>query len=172
MNDVWCVVIIMFITVVGMLYMAVRDIKAVRRQAPDGKIFIRDFMEMIDDIETALIDSKKDYLEAFVSGNFKFKVRVNKEFPYVGLEYETIPMYKSHAIYIDDELVCRVHIIHKYYKDKFFVEFSSRRKREEIIDIVKRAQKVANEYNHENITNWFSKYDSKSFYTEENGGNK
>lgn len=167
MNDIWCAVIIISVVVGFSLYMTITEIKASRRQAPDGKVFVKDFMEMIDDIETALTDSKKDYLEAFVSGNFKFKVRVNKEVPYTGLEYETIPMYKSHAIYIDDELVCRVHVIHPYYKDKVFIEFSSRRKIEEVIDIVKRAQKVANEYNHEHAVNWFSKYDSKSFYSED-----
>ena len=164
MNDVWFEAIIIFIIFVGMLYVVVKDVRAARRRAPNGKIFIRDFMEMIDDIERALTDSKKDYFEAFVSGNFNFKVRVNKEVPYSGLEYETIPMYKSHAIYIDDELVCRVHVIDRNCKKHNFIEFSSRRKRAEVIDIVKKAQKVANEYNHENITNWFSKYDSKSFY--------
>jgi hypothetical protein len=82
-------------------------------------------------------------------------------------------MYKSYAVYIDDELVCRVHVIHKDCKDKvFYVEFSSRRKRDEVIDIVKKAQKVANEYNHEHAVQWFSKYDSKSFYTEVSDGNK
>ena len=172
MNDIWCAVIVVSSTVVFSLYMAITEIKASRRQAPDGKVFVRDFMEMIEDIETALTDSNKDYLEAFVSGNFKFKVRVNKEVPYVGLKYETIPMYKSHAIYIDDEIVCRVHVIDKDCKDNAFIEFSSRRKRDEVIDIVKKAHKVAKEYNHENITKWFSKYHSKSFYTEENGGNK
>lgn len=164
MSDFWYGVIIISVAVGFGLYMTITEIKASRRQAPDGAVFVRDFMGMVNDIETALTDSKKDYLEAFVSGNFKFKVRVNKEVPYVGLEYETIPMYKSHAIYIDDELVCRVHVIHKYYKDKTFVEFSSKRKRDEVIDIVKKAHKVAKEHNYENITKWFSKYDSKSFY--------
>lgn len=166
MNDVWCAIIIFSIAIVGMLYTIIRDIKAFRRRAPDGEVFVKDFIEMIGDIETALTNSKKDYLEAFISGNFKFKVRVNKEVPYAGLEYETIPMYRSHAIYIDDELVCRVHVIHKDSKDTAFVEFSSRRKRDEVIDIIKKAQKVANEYNHEHAVNWLSKYDSKSFYTE------
>ena len=172
MSDTALAIILISIVIFSFLYMLITDIKVARRQAPNGKVFIRDFMEMIDDIETALTDSKKEYLEAFISGNFKFNVRVTKEVPYVGLEYETIPMYKSHAIYIDDELVCRVHVIHKNCKDTTFIEFSSRRKRDEVIDIVKKAQKVANEYNHENITKWFSKYDSKSFYSEENGGNK
>ena len=167
MNDIWCVVIIIAVVVVSFLYMAVTDIKSVRRQPPYGKVFVRDFMEMIQDIETALTNSKKEYLEAFISGNFKFKVKVEKEIIHIGLEYETIPMYHSHAIYIDDELVCRAHVIDHNCKKHNFIEFSSRRKRDEVIDIVKKAHKVANEYNHENITNWFSKYYSKSFYTED-----
>lgn len=172
MNEIWFNVIFTSLVIASFLYMVIIDIKAARRQAPNGKIFIRDFMEMIDDIETALTDSKKEYLEVVVSGNFKFKVRVNKEVPYVGLEYETIPMYKSHVIYIDDELVCRAHVIDRNCKKHNFIEFSSRRKRDEVIDIVKKAQKVANEHNHEHVINWLSKYDSKSFYSEVSDGNK
>ena len=167
MNDIWFTIILISVVVGCCLYITITEIRASRRQAPDGKVFVKDFMEMIYDIEDALIDSKKEYLEAFVSGNFKFKVRVNKEVPYVGLEYETIPMYKSHAIYIDDELVCRAHTIYKDCKNNTFIEFSSQRKRDEVIDIVKKVYKVAKEYNHESITRLFSKYDSKSFYSED-----
>jgi len=167
MSDTWCIVMLIFITAIGMTCMITKDVKAWRRKAPDGKVFVRDFMQMIEDIETALTHSKKDNVEATISGNFKFKVRVSKEVPYVGLEFETIPMYKSHGVYINDELVCRAHIIRGYCKNNIFIEFSSKRKRDEVIDIIKRAQKVANEYIYENAVNWISKYDSKSFYSED-----
>lgn len=172
MNDIWFAVILISGVVAFCLYTVITDIKASRRQAPYGKVFIRDFMEMIDDIETALTDTRKEYLEAFVTGNFKFKVRVEKETPYIGLEYETIPMYKSYAVYIDDEIVCRAHVIRQLSKDHTFLEFSSKRKRDEVIDIVKKADKVARELNHERVVKWFSKYDSKSFYSEVSDGNK
>ena len=135
-------------------------------------------MEMLDDIETALTNSKEEYLEAFIGDNFqfnvkfRFNVKVEKETPYIGLEYETIPMYKSYAVYIDDEIVCRAHVIRQLSKDHTFLEFSSKRKSDEVIDIVKKADKVARELNHERVVKWFSKYDSKSFYSEVSDGNK
>ena len=172
MNDVWYAVIVISVAVVFVLYMILGDIKECRRKAPYGKVFVRDFMEMIDDIETAIIHSNKEYIDTFINGNFKFKVKVKKELPYTGLEFVTIPMYKSYAVYIDDEIVCRAHIIRQLSKDHTFLEFSSNRKMDEVIDIVKKAYKVAREYNHERINNWFSKYDSKSFYSEISDGNK
>lgn len=167
MNDKLFAIIVFSIVGAFLVSYMIQDIRAARRAAPYGKVFVRDFMEMIDNIETALTNSKKDCLEAFVTGNFKFKVKVEKETPYIGLEYETIPMYKSYAVYINDEIVCRAHVITKYSKDYTFLEFSSKRKRDEVIDIIKKADNVAREYNHERITNWFSKYDNKSFYSED-----
>lgn len=172
MNDVWSVVLVFSIVVVYMMYMVVGDIKEVRRKAPYGKVFVRDFMEMIDDIETATTHSNKKYIEAFITSDFKFKVKVEKELPYTGLEFVTIPMYKSYAVYIDDEIVCRAHIIRQLSKDHTFLEFSSNRKMEEVIDIVKKAHKVAREYNHDIVTKLFNKYDSKSFYSGDSNGNK
>jgi Lhr-like helicase len=164
MNDKLFAIVVFSITSVFILSFIINDIKAFRRAAPYGKVFVRDFMEMLDDIETALTNSKEEYLEAFISGNFKFNVKVEKETPHIGLEYETIPMYKSYVVYIGDEVVCRAHVIRQLSKDHTFLEFSSKRKRDEVIDIVKKADKVARELNHESVVKWFSKYDSKSFY--------
>ena len=172
MNDKLFVIVVFSITAIFILSFIINDIKAFRRQAPYGKVFVRDFMEMLDDIETALTNSKEEYLEAFISGNFKFNVKVEKEISHIGLEYETIPMYKSYAVYIDDEIVCRAHVIRQLSKDHTFLEFSSKRKSDEVIDIVKKADKVARELNHERVVKWFSKYDSKSFYSEVSDGNK
>lgn len=172
MNDKLFAIVIFSITAVFILSFIINDIKAFRRQAPYGKVFVRDFMEMLDDIETALTNSKEEYLEAFVSGNFKFNVKVEKETPHIGLEYETIPMYKSYAVYIDDEIVCRAHVIRQLSKDHTFLEFSSKRKSDEVIDIVKKADKVARELNHERVVKWFGKYNSKSFYSGVSDGNK
>lgn len=172
MSDKLFAIVVFSILAVFILSFIINDIKAFRRQAPYGKVFIRDFMEMLDDIETALTNSKEEYIEAFVSGNFKFNVKVEKEIPHIGLEYETIPMYKSYAVYIDDEIVCRAHVIRQLSKDHTFLEFSSKRKRDEVIDIVKKADEVARELNHERVVKWFGKYDSKSFYSGASDGNK
>ena len=89
---------------------------------------------------------------------------MKKEVPYDGLEWETIPMYYGYGVYINDEIVCRVHIIDANCKKIHFIEFSSKRDRDEVIEIIKEAHKTAKEHNHDQWTKWFSKYDSKSFY--------
>ena len=164
MTDIIITIVIILLTIICFTAMIVKEVRQSNRQAPYGKVFVRDFMEMVDDIETAILDSKIEYISVVIGGLFEFKVRIDKETPYQGLEYETIPMYRSHAIYIDDELVCRAHVLDIHCKKRAFIEFSSKRKREEVIDILKSAHVVAKEYNRKNISKWFSKYDSKSFY--------
>ena len=158
----FCIAVIIF-----WVSFTIKDIKKMRRQPPDGKVFIKEFVETVKDIYDGIVNSRIDKNVDFITSHVNkhtFRVRVEKQAPYDGLEFETIPMYKNYTIYIDDEVVCRVHFIHKDCKDKPFIEFSSKRDRDEVIEILRCAHVVANEINHEWTRQLFSKYNSKSFY--------
>lgn len=121
----------------------VKDIKMARRSAPYGKVFKKEFAEIVDNIYRAQKISKNEHMLAFVN-NAMFRVEVDEYKP-TGLEYSTIPMYMCYDIYINGEIVCREHIIKEWSKNKIWFEFSSKRERDEIITIIKSANEHAKE---------------------------
>ena len=162
--DKWCMVIFTIIMVVVYIIALIKDIKRARRSAPYGKVFKKEFAEIIDSIYRAQKISKNEYISAFVN-NVMFKVKVDEYKP-MGLEYSTIPMYMCYDIYINGEIVCREHIIKELSKNKIWFEFSSKRERDEIITIVKEAQKPAKEILEKSNKELYKKLGltSKSFF--------
>ena len=141
--DKWCVVIFIITMVVVFIITLIEDIKRARRSAPYGKVFKREFTEIIDNIYRAQTISNNEHITAFIN-NVMFKVEVDEYKP-MGLEYSTIPMYMCYDIYINGEIVCREHIIKELSKNKIWFEFSSKRERDEIISIIKSANEPAQE---------------------------
>ena len=141
--DKWCMVIFTITMVVVFIITLIKDIKGVRRSAPYGKVFKKEFAEIIDNIYRAQKISQNEYILAFVN-NVMFKVEVDEYKP-MGLEYSTIPMYMCYDIYINGEIVCREHIIKEFSKNKIWFEFSSKRERDEIINIIKEADTPSKE---------------------------
>ena len=162
MDEIFAICVGLFVTAC-FIAMSVKECREANRKAPYGKVFVKEFVEMVDDIHHAIYCCPLSCIDVSLHG-YKFRVNVKAEIPYEGLEHEITPVYKSFAIYIDDEVVCRVHKILHSYKDRYFIEFSSKRNRSEVIEIVKEAHKLSRQYNHEYVTKLYSKYNSKSFY--------
>ena len=155
-----------------MIIDAKKEIKQWRNQAPNGKDFIKNFSKALLDIRycqqiytnKGIKDNKQyiDYVPANVN-NTLFKVKVLKDNTPEGLEYSTIPRYKSYTVYINDEPVCREHI----FNDKSSFEFTCKRERDEVIQIVMQAYEVARpdvEADHKRIySEWLS---TKSYFKE------
>jgi hypothetical protein len=95
----------------------------------------------------------------------RFMVRV-AEYKQIGLEYSSIPKYKCYDVYINEELVCREHIIRELSTDKIWFEFSSRRERDEIITIIKEADTPSKEISKQSNKELYQKLGlvSKSFF--------
>lgn len=163
MTDIILCIGIILLAIICGTAMIVKEVKQSTRQVPYGKVFIKEFVAMVDDIRHALIYCRLSCIDVTVN-KYKFRVSVKDEVPYDGLEYEITPVYKSFAVYIDDEIVCRVHRICHCYKDHYFIEFSSKRERDEVIEIIKKAHIEAKEHNYGYVKKLFSKYNSKSFY--------
>lgn len=136
------IVICVFYTTV-----TIAEIRKYRRQAPNGKVFTRKFSDLIYAIcRVSEYDKSKSSLETVVN-NKTFKVQVLTELMCKSLKYDTIPAYKSYLIYINDELVCREHILSLNYKEKVYFEFSSKRELDEIVEIITSAATVAEKIN-------------------------
>ena len=141
--DKWCIAIFSIVCIIGWIIGTIKEVKAVRKAPPYGKVFKKEFAEIIDNIYKAQQISKNEYVLAFVN-NVMFKVEVDEYKP-MGLEYSTIPMYMCYDIYINGEIVCREHIIKEWGNNKIWFEFSSKRERDEIINIIKEADTPSKE---------------------------
>lgn len=162
--DKWCVAIFSITCIICWIIVIIKEVRASRRMAPYGKVFKREFAEIIDNIYRAQLYSKNEHMSVFTN-DMKFDIRV-AEYKQIGLEYSTIPMYKCFDIYINEELVCRQHIIKELSKDKVWFEFSSQRKRDEIIDIIKEADEPTKEILKQSNKELYEKLGlvSKSFF--------
>ena len=164
--DKWCVAIFSIICIACMIISVIKDVRAVQRSAPYGKVFKKEFAEIIEDIFRAQKISDQTYIPAFAN-NILFKVEVDECKP-SGLEYPKIPMYRCYDIYINGEIVCREHIIKEWNKDKIWFEFSSKRERDEIINIIKEAYTPSKEILKQSNKELYERLGlvSKSFFTE------
>lgn len=139
----WFVIIFGIVCLICWTVGIIKSVKEANRSAPYGKVFKKEFAEIIDNIYRAQQIYKNEHIIAFVN-NIMFKVKVDEYKP-VGVEYYTIPMYRCYDIYINGELVCREHIIKEWDKNKIWFEFSSKRERDEIIAIINSANEHTKE---------------------------
>lgn len=158
-------VVFLIVVVIFWIVCFTKEIRKYRRKVPDGKVFIKEFVEMVQDTQTAvlylMLDKKIDYIDINIKEH-NFKVSIKSEASYEGLTYSTIPMYMSCGIYIDDEIVCRLHIINDYLKKRNFIEFSSKRNIDEVLEILKGAHSIAKEHIRARFPD--CRCDRKSFY--------
>jgi hypothetical protein len=132
------------ISFIGYIYFCSKAWKLDNRKFPTGKVAIRNFYENVDCIQRTLTFFKGENI-SFHTKDADFTVSV-AESNHKGLEYESIPMYFSKAVYINDECVAIIHIINKSYNKKIkYLELSSKRKAEEIEELVAAAGKIAKE---------------------------
>lgn len=105
-----------------------------------GRRWKRKFIEKLETIYS--VTSNGDTIELKFNGHI-FNIKVVDEPKQVGLEYDTIPMYKSKLLYINDEPVCRVHYIESLLRKYKFLEFTNARKFEEIVELTQGVYLIA-----------------------------
>lgn len=149
-----------------MTILKVKDVKKYRRTPPDGKVFIKTFYDTITDIYLGQTRVKTEYFTSTVNG-ITFNVNVKKDETPAGLKYETIPLHKSYCAYINNEAVCRVHILQVNCKDKIYLDFSAKRKCTEIVEIIEGALPAAKAANKQYYKDTGFYSDKTSFYSVE-----
>jgi hypothetical protein len=140
----------------------IKEVKSNRRLAPDGKVFVREFVNKVNIIESAT--KHLDKPSTVEKDNFKFEITVKEDERLKGLEYETIPVHTSKCVYINNEPVCRIHRIDVSTKARYYLDFTNKRHLNEIIDIVESSYKACKSYED---ARWKNLLDpsNKSFYT-------
>lgn len=166
----WMYILMGIFFIIANTILITKNIKDERNSAPNGKTFVKKFYEKLTDIEKALQIAKVPSFDTNIKG-YSFKVSVKKDDTPKGLEYETIPVYKSYCVYINNEAVCRAHILHINCKDKIYIEFSSTRKYAEVIDIVNNVHNQAKEILTENNKKYFNTDKDSFFYNKSSEGN-
>jgi hypothetical protein len=100
----------------------------------------------LNKIAQAAKHKKQDFLNLTRKGkDFSIKI-VDQEVP-EGVKYSTIPVYTCKNVFINDELVCRVHRLERLFSNSYCVEFSYRRNEFEIDNLIKDAAKTAKHIN-------------------------
>lgn len=137
--------------IISIIVCIISDCRRTSQQPPNGKKFKEKFITMVKQIYSAQIDSKTPYLAVTTPNGYRFDVKVVKESLVNGVKCSESP-YKSYGIYIDEQLVCRVHILTDRSTLHTHIEFTMNRYIEEIIEIVsiadKQADKIIEEYYH------------------------
>ena len=154
-----------YILTIGLacIFAGIKIANEARNTMPYGKKAVRKFAEKVDRIYDANRISKEKMIPN-KSGVF-LAVEVVEKDTGKGLEYETIPMHKCKAVYINDEEVVRVHSIHSNCNDHLFLEFTNKRKMSEIIEIVDGAYNMAEPIYQAHHDKVFRDKYYKSFYT-------
>lgn len=120
-------------------------------------------MKRISTIETACRGDIKDI--NFSSKGTLFTICIkNAEVP-AGIKYPTIPVYTCKDVYINDELVCKLHKLAGLFGKTYVAEFSETRHEHEIVELIIAAQKEAKRIDKEYWAKWRESQDkSHSFY--------
>lgn len=93
---------------------------------------------------------------------FQFGVRTEDE-----KHNENIQGYSPYSvtnIYINDELVCKIHKLKDVFKSYRFIEYTQDRKAGEVRDIILKAYKASKKKEYEHYDNNIKEKDSKTFY--------
>ena len=104
---------------------------------------------------------------AFVSKGQLFTISVEQVKTGPGLQYETIPAYTCKDVYINDELVCKMHQLDRLFGKAFLAEFSHKRNGyevSELIDVAYKKAKCINKTYWEKFT--ANSLKTNSFYSE------
>ena len=156
--EIFCVILVSTFWTLAII----KEVKSNRRLAPDGAVFVKEFVNKIEVIESATKHHGKP--STIEKDSFKFEVSVKADEKLKGLKYDTIPVHTSKCVYINDEPICRIHYIHAHIKDKYYLDFTSKRNLSEILDIIESSYKVCKA---SEDARWKNILDpsNKSFYT-------
>lgn len=115
----------------------------------------------------AFASRSEDKTIEFTSKGKRFCIKVaNAEVP-PGLKYDTIPVYTCKDVYINDELVCKVHKLERLFSKSFVAEFCDHRNEYEIAELIDAAYKAAKKLDTEYWSNYSKKQQQmNSFYNE------
>ena len=123
------------------------------------------FCKNVDNLETLIRWMSLDsFCMTYKDKQFTFNSEIIKT-DIEGLKYKTIPYYNYFNIYLNGELVCRVHRLERSYNKYFYsAEFSSNIKDFEVKEIIEAMVKKAKKEYNKNWEKYNSQLSSKSLF--------
>ena len=121
----------------------------------------------LDVIETAIKHQGNLAVEV-ISKATAFTVNVENVKVEPGIKFATIPVYTCRNVYVNNELVCKLHKLEALFGKTFVAEYSEKRHEFEVSEIIDLAYKKAKLINKDYWKAWSSQHHAtSSFYVKE-----
>lgn len=153
MSKVWLWLPLCYVLVVCFSYFVLDDDSAWGKKRFDKKVWNIGYVCRLLKIEEFSVENK----------GFQFSVRVEDKDDYEGIRYISSP-YKTTDIYINDELVCRIHKFENLWVTYRTLEYTKERSMTEVNDIIVKAYKLSKKRENEYYKNKVAKENLNTFY--------
>lgn len=151
--------------------MAVASMIVILSVAPYSESSSRKYGKRLSKKLSAIEDAVKhqgDLPVEVVSKTTAFTVKVENVKVEPGIKFATIPVYTCRNVYINDELVCKLHKLEALFGKTFVAEYSEKRNEFEVSEIVDLAYKKAKLINKDYWKAWSIQHrTTSSFYGKE-----
>lgn len=153
MSKVWLLFPLCYVLGVCFAYFVFDDNSAWNKKRFDKKVRNIGYVCRILKIEELSVENK----------GFQFSVRVEDKDDYEGIRYISSP-YNTTDIYINDELVCRIHKLENLWVTYRTLEYTKERSMTEVNDIIVKAYKLSKKRENEYYNNKVAKENLNTFY--------
>jgi hypothetical protein len=101
----------------------------------------------------------------FLNKGNEFTIRIENVKVDPGIKYETIPVYSCKDVFINDEIVCKIHCLEALFGKTYVAEYSNKRHDYEIEELINKAYATAKQLDKEYWENWSKERSTiNSFY--------
>ena len=153
----------MWLFIINMVIVGIFIVEIARANEPGCRSYGRRMARKIRKIQRACRHDGTSI--EFLSKGAKFSIKVENVKAAPGIKYETIPVYSCKDVYINDELVCKIHCLEALFGKTYITEYSNKRHESEIEDLIKKAYKTAKQLDKEYWANWSKEQSTaNSFY--------
>ena len=153
MSKVWLWFSLCYVLAICFNYLVFDDDSAWSKKRFDKKVRNIGYVCRLLKIEELSVENK----------GFQFSVRVEDKDDYKGIRYISSP-YKTTDIYINDELVCRIHKLENLFVTYRTLEYTKERSMTEVDDIIVKAYKLSKKRENEYYKNKVAEENLNTFY--------
>ena len=152
------------VVICGLVYVIVCIMAAmISYTTSDSRKYGKLMAKKVAKISSAIDHSKKGFIEVF-NNTERFLIKIEDQKVAPGIYYSTIPVYTCKNIYINDELVCKLHKLNGTFTKTYCTEFSCDRVESEIASLIDKAFANAKKIDKEYWKNFSTELPKKSFY--------
>ena len=156
----------MWIFIINVVIFAFFIIEVAIANEPGCRTYGRRMAKKIQKIQWA--SRPEDTPIKFSNKGNEFTIRVENVKVDPGIKYETIPVYSCKDVFINDEIVCKIHCLEALFGKTYIAEYSNKRHDHEIEELINKAYVTAKQLDKEYWEKYRKEHTiSNSFYTDE-----